>query len=141
MQWKYLLSGEVEFKDVHFSYEKNGPEILKGVSFHVSPGQTFCNCRPDRRRKVNNCKSHKPFYNLTSGKILIDSHDINKVTIESLRKQMGVMMQDSFIFSGTIMDNIRYGNSTATDEQVVTAAKTVCAHEFIRKLEDGYKRR
>jgi ATP-binding cassette, subfamily B, multidrug efflux pump len=132
------VRGEVEFKDVHFSYEKNGPEILKGVSFHVSPGQTFAIVGPTGAGKSTIVSLISRFYNLTSGKILIDSHDINKVTIESLRKQMGVMMQDSFIFSGTIMDNIRYGNSTATDEQVVTAAKTVCAHEFIRKLEDGY---
>ena len=70
--------------------------------------------------------------------ILIDGVDISKVTIESLRKQMGVMMQDSFIFAGTIMDNIRYGNMEASDEDVIRAAKTVCAHDFIMNLENGY---
>lgn len=78
------------------------------------------------------------FYNLDSGEILIDGHDISKATIKSLRTQMGVMLQDSFIFSGTIMDNIRYGNMKASDEQVVEAAKTVCAHDFIMSLEGGY---
>jgi ATP-binding cassette subfamily B protein len=74
-----------------------------------------------------------------SGQILIDGTDISDVTIHSLRTQMGVMMQDSFIFSGTIMDNIRYGNDTATEEDVIRAAKTVCAHDFIMTLEDGYQ--
>ena len=77
------------------------------------------------------------FYNVDSGRILIDGIDIAGVTIRSLRKQMGVMMQDSFIFSGTIMDNIRYGNFSATDEEVIRAAKTVCAHDFIMEMENG----
>ena len=76
---------------------------------------------------------------MDSGRILIDGVDISKVTLRSLRKQMGVMMQDSFIFGGTIMDNIRYGNKTATDEEVIRAAKTVCAHDFIMQMEDGYQ--
>ena len=79
------------------------------------------------------------FYNLDTGRILIDGTDISNVTIHSLRAQMGVMMQDSFIFAGTIMDNIRYGNHTATDEDVIRAAKTVCAHDFIMELENGYQ--
>ena len=78
------------------------------------------------------------FYNVDSGTILIDGVDISKVTLHSLRSQMGIMMQDSFIFSGTIMDNIRYGNMEATDEEVILAAKTVCAHDFIMSLENGY---
>ena len=79
------------------------------------------------------------FYNIDSGQLLIDGIDINSVTIKSLRKQMGVMMQDSFIFSGTIMDNIRYGNMEATDEEVIRAAKTVCAHDFIMEMDHGYQ--
>ncbi|MEI3213238.1 MAG: ATP-binding cassette domain-containing protein [Lachnospiraceae bacterium] len=79
------------------------------------------------------------FYNVDSGTITIDGTDISKVTLSSLRKQMGIMMQDSFIFSGTIMDNIRYGNLNATDEEVIAAAKTVCAHDFIMDMEDGYQ--
>ena len=75
---------------------------------------------------------------MDSGQVLIDGTDISGVTIRSLRTQMGVMMQDSFIFSGTIMDNIRYGNRDATDEEVIAAAKTVCAHDFISQMENGY---
>ena len=79
------------------------------------------------------------FYNVDSGRVLVDGTDISQVTLHSLRRQMGVMMQDSFIFSGTIMDNIRYGNKTATDEEVICAAKTVCAHDFIMQMENGYQ--
>ena len=79
------------------------------------------------------------FYNVDSGTILIDDIDITSKTIHSLRTQMGVMMQDSFIFSGTIMDNIRYGNKIATDEEVINAAKVVCAHDFIMQMENGYQ--
>ena len=78
------------------------------------------------------------FYNVDSGQVLIDGTDIATVTIRSLRSQMGVMMQDSFIFSGTIMDNIRYGKLDATDDEVIAAAKTVCAHDFISQMENGY---
>ena len=79
------------------------------------------------------------FYNINSGRVLVDGHDISKVTLHSLRAQMGIMLQDSFIFSGTIMDNIRYGNFSATDEEVIRAAKTVCAHDFIMEMENGYQ--
>ena len=78
------------------------------------------------------------FYNINSGRLLLDGHDIAGVTLHSLRSQMGIMLQDSFIFSGTIMDNIRYGRLDATDEEVMAAAKTVHADEFIREMEDGY---
>ena len=79
------------------------------------------------------------FYDVDSGKVLIDGIDISGVTLKSLRSQMGIMMQDSFIFSGTIMDNIRYGNQDATDEEVIEAAKVVCAHGFIMEMENGYQ--
>ena len=79
------------------------------------------------------------FYNVDSGEIYIDGVDIAKVTLKSLRQQMGIMMQDSFIFSGTILDNIRYGKLDATEEEVITAAKTVCAHEFIMEMKHGYQ--
>ena len=79
------------------------------------------------------------FYNLNSGRVLIDGFDIHQATLHSLRKQMGVMLQDSFIFSGTIMDNIRYSRLDATDEEVVAASKAVCAHRFIMEMENGYQ--
>ena len=131
------IKGDVEFKDVVFSYEEGIP-ILKGVNFKVKQGESFAIVGPTGAGKSTIINLISRFYNLDSGQILIDGIDINTVTIKSLRKHMGVMLQDSFIFSGTIMDNIRYGNMEATDEQVITAAKTVCAHDFIMGLEDGY---
>ena len=131
------IKGEVEFKDVCFSYE-DGIRILNEVSFKANQGDTYAIVGPTGAGKTTIINLISRFYNLDSGKILIDGVDINGVTIRSLRKQMGVMLQDSFIFSGTIMDNIRYGNMEATDEEVMLAAKTVCAHDFIMGLENGY---
>lgn len=131
------IKGDVSFENVKFSYE-DGVPILKNVSFDVKQGQTIAIVGPTGAGKTTIVNLLSRFYNVDSGKVLIDGIDISKVKIHSLRTQMGVMMQDSFIFSGTIMDNIRYGNKTATDEEVIKAAKTVCAHDFIIEMEDGY---
>ncbi len=132
------IKGDVEFKDVTFSYE-DGVEILKKVSFQAKPGQTVAIVGPTGAGKTTIVNLLSRFYNVDSGAVLIDGIDISKVTIRSLREQMGVMMQDSFIFSGTVMDNIRYGNNEVSDEQVIRAAKTVCAHDFIMEMENGYQ--
>ena len=132
------IKGEVEFKNVEFSYE-DGVKILKGVSFKTGVGESYAIVGPTGAGKSTIVNLISRFYNIDSGQILIDGVDINTVTIKSLRKQMGVMMQDSFIFAGTIMDNIRYGNMEASDEEVINAAKTVCAHDFIMQLEKGYQ--
>ena len=132
------IHGDVAFDHVTFSYEPGVP-ILKEVSFHASQGQSFAVVGPTGAGKTTLVNLLSRFYNVDSGRILIDGVDIAGVTIRSLRKQMGVMMQDSFIFSGTIMDNIRYGNFSATDEEVIRAAKTVCAHDFIMEMENGYQ--
>ncbi len=131
------IHGNVEFKDVVFSYDEGHP-ILNHVDFTVSPGETYAIVGPTGAGKSTIVNLISRFYNVDSGQILIDDVDISTVTIRSLREQMGVMMQDSFIFSGTIMDNIRYGNRDATDEQVIEAAKTVRAHTFISEMEQGY---
>lgn len=131
------IKGDVEFKNVTFSYE-DGVEILKKVSFKAKKGQTVAIVGPTGAGKTTIVNLLSRFYNVDSGEVLIDGIDISKVTIRSLRKQMGVMMQDSFIFSGTVMDNIRYGNKQVSDEQVIRAAKTVCAHDFIMEMENGY---
>lgn len=131
------IKGEVEFKNVEFSYD-DGVKILNGVSFKTGVGESYAIVGPTGAGKSTIVNLISRFYNIDSGQILIDGVDINTVTIKSLRKQMGVMMQDSFIFAGTIMDNIRYGNMEASDEDVIKAAKTVCAHDFIMSLEDGY---
>ncbi len=132
------IKGKVEFKDVCFSYE-DGIQILNKVNFTANPGDTFAIVGPTGAGKSTIVNLISRFYNVDSGTIEIDGHDISKTTLSSLRKQMGIMMQDSFIFSGTIMDNIRYGNTTATDEDVIRAAKTVCAHDFIMEMENGYQ--
>ena len=132
------IHGDVAFDHVTFSYEPGVP-ILKDVSFHANQGQSFAVVGPTGAGKTTLVNLLSRFYNVDSGRILIDGVDIAGVPIRSLRKQMGVMMQDSFIFSGTIMDNIRYGNFSATDEEVIRAAKTVCAHDFIMEMENGYQ--
>lgn len=132
------IDGKVEFEDVCFSYE-DGVQILNKVNFATNPGDTYAIVGPTGAGKSTIVNLISRFYNVDSGRILIDGTDISGVTLKSLRKQMGIMMQDSFIFSGTIMDNIRYGNLTATDEEVIAAAKTVCAHDFIMEMENGYQ--
>ena len=131
------IKGEVEFKDVCFAYD-DGVPVLKNVSFKAGVGESYAIVGPTGAGKTTIVNLISRFYNLTSGQVLIDGIDISRVTIKSLRTQMGVMMQDSFIFAGTIMDNIRYGNMEASDEDVIKAAKTVCAHDFIMGLENGY---
>ena len=131
------IYGKVEFENVSFSYEE-GHKILKEVNFTAEKGETYAIVGPTGAGKSTIVNLLARFYNVDSGRILVDGVDISKVTLHSLRSRMGIMMQDSFIFSGTIMDNIRYGNMEATDEEVILAAQTVCAHDFIMELENGY---
>lgn len=131
------VQGRVTFDDVTFAYDP-GINILENLSFDVKPGESIALVGPTGAGKTTVVNLISRFYNLTGGKIEIDGHDIAEVTLESLRSQMGIMLQDSFIFSGTIMDNIRYGRLDATEEEIVAAAKTVCADDFIREFEDGY---
>lgn len=132
-----LIKGEVEYKNICFSYEKGIP-VLDNISFKAECGDSIAIVGPTGAGKTTLVNLLSRFYNPDSGQILVDGNDIQKATIKSLRTQMGVMMQDSFIFKGTIMENIRYGNMDATDEDVVQAAKTVCAHDFIMQMENGY---
>jgi len=132
------IEGSVQFEDVTFSYD---PEkvILKNVSFDIKPGQTIALVGPTGAGKSTVVNLVSRFYDVDSGAVKIDGHDVRDVDLHSLRKQMSVMLQDSFIFSGTIMDNIRYGRLDATDEEVIEAAKTVHAHDFIMAMEKGYE--
>ena len=116
----------------------NRKPVLKNVSFKISPGETIALVGPTGAGKSTIVNLISRFYEPVEGRVLIDGVDINTVTLNSLRKQMGVMLQDSFIFSGTIMDNIRYGRLDATDEEVKEAARLVHADEFIRSMEKGY---
>ena len=132
------IKGEVTFENVSFSYEKD-KEVLHNVSFTVKPGESVALVGPTGAGKSTRVSLVSRFYNIEKGRILIDGHDISKVTLASLRSQMGIMLQDSFIFSGTIEDNIRYGKLDATHDEIVRASKTVCADEFIKTMSDGYE--
>ena len=132
-----LIAGEVEFKDVSFAYEKNN-YVLKNMSFHVRPGETIALVGPTGSGKTTIVSLISRFYDVSQGSVLIDGFDVRDVTLESLRAQMGIMTQDTFMFSGSIKDNIRYGKLTASDEEVMAAAKAVNAHDFIITLPDGY---
>ncbi|MBQ7016163.1 MAG: ABC transporter ATP-binding protein [Firmicutes bacterium] len=131
------MKGEVDFENVIFEYEKDRP-ILKNVSFHVAPGESIALVGPTGAGKSTIINLVSRFYNLKSGAVKIDGHDIADATLHSIRSQMGIMLQDTFIFSGTIMDNIRYGRLDATDEECIAAAKKVFAHDFISKMPQGY---
>ncbi|MCR5153361.1 MAG: ABC transporter ATP-binding protein/permease [Lachnospiraceae bacterium] len=132
------IKGDVEFKDVLFEYEKGIP-VLKEVSFHAAAGESIALVGPTGAGKSTIVNLVSRFYNLKGGQVLIDGHDISKATLLSIRSQMGIMLQDTFIFSGTIMDNIRYGRLDATDEECIAAAKRVFANDFIEKLPNGYQ--
>ncbi len=129
--------GNLSFADVTFRYDES-KNILENLSIDVKAGESIALVGPTGAGKTTVVNLISRFYNINSGAILLDGHDISKVTLTSLRSQMGIMLQDSFIFSGTIIDNIRYGKLDATEEEVIAACKTVCADEFIQELEDGY---
>lgn len=131
------IKGKVEFKNVKFSYEE-GKEILHDVSFTVNPGESIALVGPTGAGKSTIVNLISRFYNLDSGQLLIDGVDISKVTLKSLRSQMGIMLQDSFIFSGTILDNIKYGKLDASMNEIIEASKKVCADDFITAMPDGY---
>ncbi len=131
------IRGGVEFRDVTFSYDGT-VNVLEHFNLSVNPGESIALVGPTGAGKTTVVNLLSRFYNLTGGQVLLDGTDIAGVTLHSLRSQMGIMLQDSFIFSGSIMDNIRYGRLDATDEEVIAAAKTVCAHEFISQMERGY---
>ncbi|ENI8224913.1 ABC transporter ATP-binding protein [Listeria monocytogenes] len=131
------IVGNVDFKDVYFRYEE-GVDILKGINFHVDAGESIALVGPTGAGKTTIINLLSRFYNINSGEILVDGENVEEVTLRSLRSQMGVMLQDTFILSGTIIENIRYGKLDATEEEIIAAAKVVRAHDFISGLKDGY---
>ena len=131
------IKGDVAFNHVTFGYE-TGKEILKDITFHVTPGESIALVGPTGAGKTTVINLLSRFYDIDAGEILIDGVDIRRATLTSLRQQMGVMLQDTFIFSGTVLENIRYGRLDASEAEVVAAAKVVRAHDFIVELKDGY---
>ena len=135
------IKGAVEFSHVSFTYDRGTPtetKVLEDVSFKVNPGETIALVGPTGAGKTTIVNLISRFYDIEEGNIFIDGYDLTKISIESLRKQMGVMTQDNFIFHGTVRDNILYGKLDATEEEMIQAAKAVNAHDFIMKMEKGY---
>ncbi|MCB0231904.1 MAG: ABC transporter ATP-binding protein, partial [Anaerolineae bacterium] len=117
-----LVQGEVVFKDVFAEYKK-GESVLNGINFSVEPGQTFAIVGPTGAGKTTIINLLPRFYDVTAGSVTIDGYDVRDVTAESLRSQIGIVLQDTFLFSTTVMENIRFGRPDATDEEVIEAAK------------------
>lgn len=131
------IEGKVEFRNIDFSYNVGG-KILNNINFKVNPGDKIALVGATGSGKTTIISLLSRFYDPTDGEILVDGKNIKYVDLYSYRSQMGIMLQDTFLFSSTIMENIRYGRLDATDEEVINAAKAVNAHEFIMKLENGY---
>ncbi|HEY3316205.1 MAG TPA: ABC transporter ATP-binding protein [Bacillota bacterium] len=131
------IRGEVEFRDVTFAYD-HGVPVLNHVSLVCHPGENIALVGPTGAGKSTVVNLLARFYDPGEGRVTIDGHDLRRVTMASLRGQIGMVLQETFIFSGTVRDNIRYGRPGATDEEVVAAAKVVNAHEFIINLPAGY---
>jgi len=131
------IVGRVELRDVHMSYN-DGEPVLCGVSLEAQPGQTIALVGPTGAGKTTVINLLPRFYDVTAGAVLIDGYDVRDVTRASLRRQIGLVLQDTFLFSDTVLNNIRYGRMDASDEEVIAAAKLAHAHDFISSLPDGY---
>ncbi|QUH29536.1 ABC transporter ATP-binding protein [Vallitalea guaymasensis] len=131
------IKGNVTFDNITFGYDEK-VKVLEDVSFNIKEGETIALVGPTGAGKTTIVNLLSRFYDVNEGTVKIDGIDIRDVSIESLRSQMGIMTQDTFLFTGTIKDNIRYGKLDATDEEIIESAKAVHAHEFIMKLEKGY---
>ena len=132
------LTGQVTFDDVHFRYPGSEREILSGVSFSVAPGQTVAILGTTGSGKSTVANLIPRFYDVTGGAVLLDGHDVRDVTLASLRSQIGIVLQETFLFSGTVRDNIAYGHPDATQADIEAAARAAQAHDFIAALPAGY---
>lgn len=131
------VKGEVEFRNISFSYEK-GDSTVKGISFHASAGDSIAFVGPTGAGKTTMINLLSRFYDASEGDIFIDGHPITSIKRESVRRHMAFVLQDSFLFEGTIRENIRYGRLNATDKEIVDSAKLANAHSFIMKMPDQY---
>lgn len=133
-----VLNGKIEFKDVTFRYENTLQDVLAHVNLTVAPGEYVALIGPSGVGKTTLCSLIPRFYEVTEGSVLIDDRDIRDYTQRSLRRNIGIVQQDVYLFSGDVMENIRYGRPDATDEEIILAAKQANAHDFIMELPDGY---
>lgn len=131
------LRGDIEYKNVSFDYG-NGVPVLDNVSLHISPGESFALVGPSGGGKTTLCQLVPRFYDVCAGAVRVDGHDVRTVTQESLRKNIGIIQQDVFMFAGTVRENIRYGRPDATDEEIVEAAVRAEIHSEIMAMPDGY---
>lgn len=131
------VQGNIEFKDVNFGYNDNSP-VLKDLSFKTKEGKTVAIVGPTGGGKTTIVNLLMRFYDISSGKILLDGVDVKEYKKSDIRKLFGMVLQDSWLFTGTIRDNIRYGNENLTDEDIIKSAKIACAHDFISKYPQGY---
>jgi ATP-binding cassette, subfamily B, bacterial len=132
------IHGEVVFNEVSFRYEDHTEYVLKGLSLHVEPGEYVALVGPSGAGKTTLCSLIPRFYDVTCGNVFLDGNDVRDIDLLSLRKSIGIVQQDVYLFAGTVMENIRYGNPEAPDEDVIAAAKHANAHEFIMSLPNGY---
>lgn len=132
------IQGQVEFKDVTFRYFASGDAVLQDVSFEAKPGQTIALLGGTGSGKTTIINLIPRFYDASEGAVLIDGHDVRDVTLDSLRSQIGIVLQETNLFSGTIRDNIAFGRSEATDDEVIAAATAAAAHNFIMTFPEGY---
>lgn len=132
------VKGDVRFNDVSFAYNEN-EEVLSHVSFEVKPGEMIAFVGPSGAGKSTVASLLPRFYDATNGSITIDGQDIRKVTLDSLREQVGIVPQETVLFNGSVYDNILYGRLDATREEVEAAAKAANAHDFIMQLPNGYE--
>jgi ATP-binding cassette subfamily B protein len=132
------VRGDVRFEDVSFRYEDSDKTVLHNVSFHVEPGQMVAFVGPTGAGKTSILNLLMRFYDPQEGRVLVDGHDLRGVQLASLRSQVALVLQDSFLFTGSIADNIRYGRIEATDEEIVRVAQAVQVDKFVQRFEDGY---
>jgi ABC-type multidrug transport system fused ATPase/permease subunit len=137
-RWLPQIEGRVTFEGVRFGYG-SGPEVLHGIDLDIAPGTTVALVGHTGAGKSTIAKLLARFYDPRDGRITIDGHDLRQVTQESLRRQLGIVPQEGFLFAGTVRENIAFGRPDASEEEIVAAAQAVGAHEFILELEEGYE--
>jgi ABC-type multidrug transport system fused ATPase/permease subunit len=133
------ISGHVRFEDVTFGYGRDGPDVLHSIDLDVPAGTTVALVGHTGAGKSTIAKLLARFYEPRGGRITIDGYDTREVTQESLRRQLGIVPQEGFLFAGTVRDNIAFGRPDAAPEEIVAAAQAVGAHEFVMRLENGYE--
>jgi ATP-binding cassette, subfamily B, bacterial len=132
------VRGGIEFRNVSFRYEEYLENVLENISLHVQPGEYVALVGPSGAGKTTLCSLIPRFYDVTGGEVLLDGIDVRDIDLQSLRKNIGIVQQDVYLFAGTVMENIRYGNVAASDAEIIAAAKHANAHDFIMSLPDGY---